>query len=329
MGGFGSENVVVEASKEQGDLAGCFRAGCENDPLGAGRDVTVERLLRPVLAGRLQHYVDAEVRPRDVAGFPGVEKCDLFVVISKRPVAIGHGHREAAVDRVILEQVGEGFGIGDVGDGHDVEVISIMDKPKEVPPDPSETHQPNTGCGHQQFLSKATKIVRTPCPSESRPGTLGSGRGRSGCCFCAGRGMSGQSGQRTGGCGVFPGWPIRRSLGCRLLGACWNVGDCAGNGPGDIRRIGGRDADSDHRTGRWLQGVALVFVRGVSQEGRPACQGRESRSFRGASRENRRPPVDPHRRQVRRSCQADGLSQHRHQSGITSGDATRALFSPS
>jgi hypothetical protein len=55
--------------------------------------------------------------------------------------------REAAEDRVVLEQVAERRRVGDVVDGHELELgARLVSGPEEVPPDPTEPVDPDLHC---------------------------------------------------------------------------------------------------------------------------------------------------------------------------------------
>ena len=87
--------------------------------VGVGRRRRDDHLLRPGLevlggvvalgeqAGRLDHDVDAEVAPGQVGRIALGEHLDLGAVDGDRAVAGLDLAREAAEDRVVLEQVGE------------------------------------------------------------------------------------------------------------------------------------------------------------------------------------------------------------------------------
>ena len=56
--------------------------------------------------------------------------------------------REAPVDGVVLEKVGEGGGIGDVAYSNHIEVITIVEQSEDVATDAAKPHQAKSSCRH-------------------------------------------------------------------------------------------------------------------------------------------------------------------------------------
>jgi hypothetical protein len=77
---------------------------------------------RAEVPGGLDDDVDAEVRPRQVAGSVLAQHADLAAVEGDDVAVAGHGCRELPVDGVVGEEMGEGRGIGDVVDGDDLQI---------------------------------------------------------------------------------------------------------------------------------------------------------------------------------------------------------------
>ena len=98
-------------------------------------------------AGRLDHDVGAEVAPGQVGRVALGEDLDLLAVDGDRAVGRLDLAREAAEDRVVLEQVGERLGVGEVVDRDEVEVgARLVGGAEEVAPDPPEPVDADLDC---------------------------------------------------------------------------------------------------------------------------------------------------------------------------------------
>ncbi len=98
-------------------------------------------------AGRLDHHVDAEVAPGQRRRIALGEDLQLLAVDRQRSLPRLHRAWEAPQDRVVLEQVGESAGVGDVVDGDEVEVRARgVGGAEEVASDPTEAVDADLHC---------------------------------------------------------------------------------------------------------------------------------------------------------------------------------------
>ena len=130
--------------------------------------------MRAVTAGGVEDDVDVELAPRRVRGCSGSRERDGLLPIVEMSVGVLDGDGEAPVDRVVFEQIGEGSRVGDVVDGDDIEIVSIMQQPKHVPADSPEAHQTDSGSCHWSPLI-TREVRREPLESENRLGYLRKG----------------------------------------------------------------------------------------------------------------------------------------------------------
>ena len=90
-----------------------------------GLKVLLQALLAGEDAGALQHQIDAEVGPRQVRRVTFGERHDPGAVDEQRPVYRVDFARVAPVDGVVLDQVGQVLGVGDVVDCDEVEPVAV------------------------------------------------------------------------------------------------------------------------------------------------------------------------------------------------------------
>jgi hypothetical protein len=99
---------------------------------------------------RLEHEVDAERLPRQLRGILDREHLEL-VAVDGDPIPRGLDARlEVSQNRIVFEQVGEGLGVGQVVDGHDVDRLVADRGAHDVPADPAEPVDAYFD-GHSQF----------------------------------------------------------------------------------------------------------------------------------------------------------------------------------
>ena len=113
---------LVEVDAEDDRRVGLGRRRGDDDLLRARLEVLGGVRALGEEAGRLDDDVDAEVAPRQRGRVALGEHLDLVAVDDQHAVADGHLARERAVDRVVLEQVAERPGVGDVVDRDDLDV---------------------------------------------------------------------------------------------------------------------------------------------------------------------------------------------------------------
>ena len=131
--------VVVEVDAERDRDVRIGRRGADDDLLGAGVEVLGSVLALGEEAGRLDHDVGAEIAPGQRGRVALGEDLDLLAVDRDRVLARLDLAREAAEDRVVLEQVGQRGGVREVVEGDEVEVgAGGVGGPEEVAADPAE-----------------------------------------------------------------------------------------------------------------------------------------------------------------------------------------------
>ena len=130
---------LVDA-EDDGDVLR-LRGGRDDHLFRAGVEVLLRfrRFREP--SRRLEHDVDAEVLPRQLRRLLLREHLDLVAVDRDRPVAGCHVTAIRPVDRVVLEEVGQPFGIGEVVDRDKIDVRDALQLrgPHDLSPDPTET----------------------------------------------------------------------------------------------------------------------------------------------------------------------------------------------
>ena len=111
--------LVVHAHTDGDVLA---LGGCrDHDLLGAGGQVLGRALLIGEAPCALEHELDAEFLPGKLLGFFDRRDPDQLAVDFERIALCVDRPRKAAVHRVVLEQVRQRLGVGDVVDGDELE----------------------------------------------------------------------------------------------------------------------------------------------------------------------------------------------------------------
>src|ERR1700683_179511 len=83
--------------------------------------------LRGEESGRFDDHLNAEFFPRKLRGVALGDNLDHLAIDGDRAGAFGADIlNQGAMDRIVLEQMSEGRGAGDVIDGHDLERILMM-----------------------------------------------------------------------------------------------------------------------------------------------------------------------------------------------------------
>jgi len=110
----------------------------DDDLLRAGGQMLRRAVAVGELAGALEHHVHAQVFPGQGRGVLAREYLE-FVAIHRDAVgAAGNRGAEVAEHRVVLEQMRQRPGIGEVIDTHEVDVVVGERRPHDVAPDPPE-----------------------------------------------------------------------------------------------------------------------------------------------------------------------------------------------
>ena len=131
--------IVHAHDDERVDLVA--RRNGEDDRLRTPVEVFLEDRARPVLPRRLDHDVDAESGPIDVARGLRLEDLDRAPLRVEGIPLDPDRVLEASVDGVEAEEVFERGRVGDVDDRRDLDVGAVVDDAEDVPADAAETHQ--------------------------------------------------------------------------------------------------------------------------------------------------------------------------------------------
>src|SRR5690606_2859872 len=128
--------------------------GGDDDLPGAAAEVRSGLVAVGESAGRLQHDVDADLAPRQAGGVALGEHLHQGATDIETTVCDAHVQRELAVDRVILEEVGQGGGVGRVVDRDEVDVVvtGCLGGPDHITADPAETIDANSNLAHLDTL---------------------------------------------------------------------------------------------------------------------------------------------------------------------------------
>src|SRR5690606_37210942 len=160
--------VVVDAH-DDGQVLALGRGG-DDDLLGAGLEVLLGVLGLGEEAGGLDDDVHAEVAPGQLGRVALGERlhgdaADRDGVLVDLDLA-GQG----AQHRVVLEQVGQGRLVGEVVDGHDLDVAARggLDRPPEVAADSSESVHAYTD-GHGNHSPHVSSASSTLVPTQHAP----------------------------------------------------------------------------------------------------------------------------------------------------------------
>ena len=117
--------VVVDSHHDVQDAAALDGRG-DDDPRHAAREERRKRLRRAELARALEHDVNAEVRPGNVAGLGAPAERDRLTVDLERAADGCDLARPAPVDRVELEQVRAGRGVArQLVHVHEAQVVPV------------------------------------------------------------------------------------------------------------------------------------------------------------------------------------------------------------
>ena len=162
--------VVVDA-EHHGDV-GLLRRRGDHDLLRARGEVLGRGVAIGEDAGRLEHHVDAEVLPRQLRRVLHRQDLEL-VVVDGDPVALGGDvGLQVAEDRVVLQQVGEGVGRGEIVHRDDVDVAVAHGGAHDVAADAAEPVDPDFD-GHQSskpgLPSARLTSLREPFLARSAP----------------------------------------------------------------------------------------------------------------------------------------------------------------
>ncbi len=134
---FGSRQHIVVDAEHDGRVDLALGRSRDDDFLGARCEVQVGAFAVAEHARRLDHDLAAQLAPRQF-GRVALGEDRKAVAVDDQGVAVDFdGSGETAVDRVVLEQVGERRRVGQVVDADDVEVVvfAFEDGAKDEPSD--------------------------------------------------------------------------------------------------------------------------------------------------------------------------------------------------
>ncbi len=115
----------------------------DHDLARAGAQMQRRLVARGEQAGRFDHDVDLEFLPRQLGRIALREHAE-GVAVEHDLIALGLDLMlERAVHRVMLEQMREGLGVGDVVDRDDLDLFLVQHRPKSHPADSAETVDPD------------------------------------------------------------------------------------------------------------------------------------------------------------------------------------------
>ena len=114
--------LVVVHTHHNGEVFTRSRSG-NDDLLGASRNVCAGLVSVGEEPGGLDDNVNAERRPREVTGIALGKHRDLLAIDGDEAIAGCDLDGQATVNRVILQQVGQCLGIGEVVHRHNVELV--------------------------------------------------------------------------------------------------------------------------------------------------------------------------------------------------------------
>jgi hypothetical protein len=141
--------LLVVHTQDDGHVRALGRGG-DDHLLCSGLDVFRCAISRREDAGGLEHDVHAEILPRQLRRI--LHREDLELVLGHGDPVAGRFHvrLEVAEDRVVLEEMRQGLGVGEIVDGNEVDVRRAQRRahdvaanaPKPVDTDPNRHHVP-------------------------------------------------------------------------------------------------------------------------------------------------------------------------------------------
>ena len=135
--------VAVVDAHDEGAVNVLAGSG-DDDLLGAGLDVGLSLGSIGEQTGGLDGDVNAEILPREVLRVTLAEDLDLLAVDGDGVLVVADLSGETAQDGVVLQEVGQGLGVGEVVDGDDLEVSAlILESAEEVAANAAESIDTN------------------------------------------------------------------------------------------------------------------------------------------------------------------------------------------
>ena len=156
----GGQGVVVDLVDD--GLVGVVAGRADQDPLGAGRQVGAGLVLGGEDAGALEGDVHLQLGVRQVGGVALGRDLDLARADIDPILARGHRAGEAAVDRIVAEQVGVGLDRTQIVDRHnlDIRAARFDDGAQDVAADAAKSIDGNLDGHGVPFLGCDSRMLR-------------------------------------------------------------------------------------------------------------------------------------------------------------------------
>ena len=118
--------VVVAVDAHDEGAVDVLAGSGDDDLLGASLDVGLGLLAIGEESGGLDNDLSAELLPREVSGVALGKDLDGLAVNGDGVIVVADLTGETTHDGVVLQEVGQGLGVGEVVDGHDLEVSTLF-----------------------------------------------------------------------------------------------------------------------------------------------------------------------------------------------------------
>src|SRR5262245_25078553 len=161
----GLELLVVDAHHHS-DVRLVHRRDAQDNTFGAGVEVLLQLGAAAVARGRLDHHVDTQLVPLDVAGFAAGEHFYPPAISVQRPFADRYRIGKPPHDRIVLEQVLQVPVISDIAHRRYLDILSLVQDAEQVAADATEAHQTHLSshCVLYSFFSVlGSSKFRTDC----------------------------------------------------------------------------------------------------------------------------------------------------------------------
>jgi len=138
---FGHWCKAVRGARCIGDDVMLFGGRRDDDLLGTRGKMLGCIFAVTEYASGLNYDIDAQLAPRDFGGITNSERFELLAVDVDVTVADFHITGEGAINGVVLQEVGVGFGVHQVIDGFDIYEIAVIfvDSLEHLATDPTKT----------------------------------------------------------------------------------------------------------------------------------------------------------------------------------------------
>src|SRR5439155_9348804 len=106
-----------------------------------------------------EHDADAQVAPWELRRVAFAEHADMLVTDAQRILLRSDVHTEAAVHRVVGEQMRQRMGVGDVIHRHELDVVAAQARPQDVAADAAKAIDADRDCHTMSPRSVSSKSV--------------------------------------------------------------------------------------------------------------------------------------------------------------------------